>query len=283
MNKPKSNGPDKYLNGDVACAYETRIPEGFSSRNLAFLPFIFGLLVCGIGVFMAHDAAMGKVAFWSNPVVLFGVGLAFYCNLLGLSMFFFRWQWTATQSGLLMIGCLPTVYYAFSGAGLADILIYGIAPRETKILIFVLSFAWNAYWVFVTVRGCKAIWSDESLRQSVWVKYKNATIYRRSGAKAAMDKLGIKIHPNTLTMVLTILFLIPLFWWRTEISAVFGVPIVHIVGVLGQSVMVMGWIAAALAFMLMIYYPLKIKRATGKPVLFDMKTRANDPIPPQED
>lgn len=281
MKKQNSSSLDKYLDDDVACAYETRIPEGFSSRNLAFLPFIFGIGLCGIGIFMAHDASLGKVAFWSNPMVLFGVGLALYCNVVGLSMLLGRWKWTAMQSGLLMVGCLPALYYAFSGASLVDILLYGSAPFEIKTLVFVFSFGWNSYWVFVSVCGCRAIWADESLRQSVWINYKNAVVYRRSGAKAAMDKVGIKIHPNNLTMVLVFLLIIPIIWWRNELSGLFGVPLVHVIGILGQSVMVIGWIAAALAFMLMIYYPLKIKRATGKPVLFDMMTRATAPIPSQ--
>lgn len=271
---------EKYLDDEVACAYETRIPEGFSSREMAFLPIIFGLMY-GVGIFMAHDAAMGKVAFWSNPVVLFGVALALYCNLIGLWMFFSRWNWTAIQPGLLMIGCLPAVYYSFSGAGLADIVLYGTATLEIKLIAFTLSLAWNGYWVYVTVRGCQAIWADESLRQRVWVSYRDAVVYRRSGAKAAMDQVGIKIHPNNLTVILGILLILPLAWWRIEVSALFGVPIIHVIGVVGQSILVMGWIGTVLPFMLMLYYPLKIQRTTGKPVLFDMMAPATAPIPSQ--
>jgi len=278
MKKNTNSDLKKYLDDEVACAYETRIPDGFSSRHMAFVPFVFGLMY-GVGIFMAHDAAMGKVAFLSNPVVVFGWVLALYCNLIGLLMFFLRWRWTAMQSGLLMIGCFPAVYYSFSGAGLADILLYGTAPLEIKALVFGFSIIWNGYWVYAIIRGCGAIWNDESLRQSVWVSYKDAVVYRRSGAKAAMDQVGIKIYPGNLTVILSILLILPLAWWRKDVSALFGVPVVHVIGVLGQSVMVMGWTGTVLPLMLMIYYPLKIQRATGKPVLFDMIAPPTAPIP----
>lgn len=278
MKKQNNSGLNKYLDDEVACAYETRIPEGHSSRDWAFLPFVFGILLCGIGIFMANDAAMGRVAFWSNPVVLLGIGLALYCTLVGLSMFFGRWRWTAIQMSLLGF-CVLSFYYAFSWASLADILLYGSAPLEIKTLVVSLSFGWNAYWVFVTVRGCRAIWADELLRQRVWVNYKHAVVYRQFGAKAAMEKVGVNIHPNNLIMVLAFLLILPLAWWRKELSVLFGVPFIHIVGILGQSVMVMCLILPIISLMLMIYYPVKIQRATGKPVLLDMMAPATAPIP----
>lgn len=280
MSKQKLPDLNKYLDGEFACAYETRIPEGFSSRHIAFLPVIFGLMY-GMGIFMAHDAAMGKVVFWSNPVVLFGVGLALYCNFVALWMFFLRWRWTAMQSGLLIIACLPAVYYSFSGAGLAEILLYGTAPLEIKALVFGVSLAWNGYWVYAIIRGCRAIWADESLRQHVWVSYRDAVVYRRSGAKAAMEQVGIKIYPGNLTVIFSILLILPLAWWSKDVSSLFGVPVIHLIGLLGQSVMVIGWTGTVLSIMLMIYYPFKIQRITGKPVLFDMMAPATAPIPSQ--
>jgi len=276
----KATDLHKYLNDDLACAYETRIPEGYSSRNLAFLPLIFGLMY-GVGIFMAHDAAMNKVAFWLNPVVLFGIGLALYCFLISLWMFFLKLNWTATHFGVLIVGCLPALYYSFSGAGLADILLYGTAPFGIKLLVLVLSLAWNGYWMYMTFRGCRAIWNDTSLRKMVWVSYKDAVVYRRSAARVAMNQVNIKLHPNHLTVIFGILMITPLFWWRTEFSELFGVPIIHIIGIVGQSIMVIGLTFPIMGFMLMIYYPIKIQRATGKPVLFDMLAPANAPIPSQ--
>lgn len=281
MKKQKNSDLDKYLVDDVACAYETRIPEGHSSRDWAFLPFGIGILLCGMGVFMAHDAAVGKVVFWSNPVVLFGVGLALYCTLVGLSMFFGRWRWTAIQMALMGL-CTLAIYYAFPGASLAGIFLYGSASLEIKTLVFLLSFCWSAYWVFVTVRGCRAIWADKLLRQSVWVNYKHAVVYRQFGAKMAMEKIGVKIHPNNLIMALSFLLILPLAWWRKELSVLFGVPFIHIVGILGQSVMVMCLILPVIGLILMVYYPIKIQRTTGKPVLLDMMAPAKAPIPSQE-
>ena len=282
MKKKSKPALDKYLDDDWACAYENRIPEGWSSRDLAFLPILCGVLLGGMGVFMAHDAAMEKVLFWSNPVVLVGVGLALYAALLGLSMYFLRWRSTAVQSGLVMLAAMPLFYYAFSGASLADILLYGSAPFEIKTLLFIISLAWNGYWAYVTIRGCESIWTDESLRQSVWVIYRNAVVYRRSGAKAAIEQKGVRIHPNNLTMVLAVLLIIPLVWWQKDLSALFGVPFVHVLlALFGQFATVIGWICTILFFMLMIYYPLKIRSATGKTVLFDMAAPAKAPVPSQ--
>lgn len=282
MRKQGNLALDKYLDDDWACAYENRIPEGWSSRDLAFLPILCGILLSSAGIFLAHDAAMDKVPFWSNPVVLVGVGLGLYANLLGLSMYFLRWRSTAVQSGLVILAAMSLFYYAFSGASLADILLYGSAPFEIKTLLFIFSLAWNGYWAYVTIRGCQAIWTDESLRKSVWVSYRDAVVYRRSGAKAAIEKKGIRIHPSNLTMVLAFFLIIPLAWWQKNLSALFGVPFVHVFLVLfGQFAIVICWICTVLFFMVMIYYPLKIKRETGKPVLFDMMAPANAPVPTQ--
>lgn len=281
MRKQKASDLNKYLDDDLACAYETRIPEGFSSRNLSFLPWGMGIVLCGMGVFMAHDAALGKEAFWSNPVVLFGIGLALYCIFIGLAMVFGHWRWTAVQMGLLGF-CVVSFFFTGSGASLVGILLYGTTPFEIKALVFGLSLAWNGYWVYVAIRGCQAIWADESLRQSVWVSYRDTVVYRQFSAKAAIEQIGIKIHPNNLTMKLALLLIVPLVWWRQELSALFGVPFIHVFLVLfGQSVMVMGLILPVICLMLMIYYPLKIQLATGKPVLLDMMAPAAAPVPSQ--
>lgn len=279
MKRKKTSDLNKYLDDDQACAYDTRIPAGHSSRDWSFLPFGFGILLCGLGVFMAHDGAMNQVAFWSNPVVLIGVGLASYCNFIGLVMFFGRWRWTALQMGMMGF-CFIASYYSISGASLADILLYGTAPLEIKLLVFALSLSWNGYWVYVTILGCRAIWADESLRQSVWVSYRDAVVYRQFGAKAAMERVGIKIHPNRLTMIFAFSLIAPLVLWRQELSALFGVPFVHVfLALFGQLLMVMGWIGTVLPIMLMLYYPLKIQRMTGKIVLLDMMAPATAPIP----
>lgn len=282
MRKQGKSALDKYLDDDWACAYENRIPKGWSSRDLAFLPILCGILFGGMGVFMAHDAAMEKVLFWSNPVVLLGVGFALYANLLGLAMYFSRWQSTAIQSGLVTLSGMPSSFYAFSGASLADILLYGSAPFEIKALLFIFSLAWNGYWAYMTIRGCQAIWADESLRRSVWVNYRDAVVYRRSGAKAAIEQKGIQIHPNNLTLILAVLLITPLVWWQKDLSAIFGVPFVHVfLALFGQFAMAIACVFTVLSFMMMIYYPLKIRRATGKIVLFDMAAPTKAPVPDQ--
>ena len=114
------------------------------------------------------------------------------------------------------------------------------------------------------------------------MNYRDAVVYRQFGAKAAMEKVGLKPHPGSLTMVLMFFLMIPVIWWRAELSVFFGVPFVHVfLAFIGQSVTVMGWIFPVLSAMLMIYYPLKIQQVTGKPILLDMMTPATAPIPSQ--
>lgn len=281
MRKQGKSALDKYLDDDWACAYENRIPKGWSSRDLAFLPILCGILFGGMGVFMAHDAAMEKVLFWSNPAVLFGIGLSFYCNLIGLVMFFGNWRWTALQMGVIGV-CGIAFYYSFSVASLTSTLLYGNAPFETTLLVASLSLTWNGYWAYLTIQGCRAIWADKLLRQRVWVSYRDAVVYRQFGAKAGIEQLEIKIHPNSPIMIFAVFLIAPLTYWRHELSALFGVSFVHVLlALFGQLVMVLGLIVTILSFMLMIYYPLKIKRQTGKPVLLDMMAPATAPIPSQ--
>jgi hypothetical protein len=281
MKKKNNVNEAKYLDDDVACAYETRIPQGHSTRDWAFLPFIF-CVMCGVGIFMANDVAVGKVTFWDNAVVWLGLGLALYCIGLGVAMTLWKWQWTAMQMGLFGL-CIIVFYYAFSGASLAGALLYGSAPFETKALVLVASLAWNLYWIATTVKKSNEIWQNESLRNRAWVQYKNAVVHRRSGVKDAMDRVGLKLHPQEWIIVVYSILVIPaLIWWRKDLSALFGVPFVHIFGIVyGQFVAVLALVGFVMAFMLTIYYPIKIQRMAGKPVLFDMMTRTNAPIPNQ--
>lgn len=278
-NKNNSNWL-KYLDDDVACAYETRIPQGNSSRNLAIIPFGFGVVACGMGVFMADHAAVGKVAFWDNLVVWFGLGLALYCISISIAMTLWKWKWTAVQMGLMSI-CAISFYYSFSMPSIVSTVLYGDVQIEIRFLIFLFSLVFNLYWVVITIKKCRVIWGDESLRGMVWIHYKNAVVHRQSGAKAAMDQVGLKIHPPVWAIIGATLLIIPFypFVWSKNPLFFQGIHFVHVVAIIAQVVTILGLIASVMSFMLVFYYPAKIQRMTGKPVLIDMMAPAKAPIP----
>lgn len=259
--------------------YKQRIPEGSSSRELAFLPAGLVLLCDGLGIFLAHDSTMDRVPFWSNIAVWLGIAHAAYCFVVAGWMFLGRWIWTAPQMGLTMQSILSMAYF-MNIASLMGTCLYGSAPLSARMGLLVASIAWYGWWGAHALKECQAIWADESLRKRVWVRYELATVYRRSAAKEAMDKAGLRFHPTNTVIVLFLLLLIPLCWWRQELSTYFGVPFIHVLAVFfSPSVSVLGANAALVTFMLMMVYPAKLVAETGKPVLLDMITPANAPLP----
>lgn len=273
------SSPPEPTEQDAPWAFERRVALGWGPRDMAFMPALLAFLASGIGIFMAHDSAMERVPFWSNPAVWFGVIHLGFCFAAAAWMRWGRLTWTAPQMGLAT-QCLLSLPYMLHFSSLWGVCFYGTAPMWARTGIFLTSVAWHGWWIAHVVQKSRAIWADDSLRQRVWVRYEPTFVYRRSGAKAAMDRVKLRMHPSTGVVVGIFLLIIPLMWWRAELSAYFGVPFVHIfMALLGGPTGIIGLTAALAAFMLMMYYPAKLLAETGKPVLVDMVTPANAPIP----
>lgn len=259
--------------------YTRRVPEGSSSRQLALLPATLGVLCDGLGIFLADDVAGGRVLFWSNPAVWFGVLHALYCFAIAAWMFFGRWVWTAPQMGLMSL-CMLGVLYTLNLGSLTGVILYGTASPVVKTGLLLASFVWYGFWGWHVLRRCRAIWANETLRRQVWVRYETATVYRQFGAKDAADRLGMQFHPSNKVFIAAFLLLIPMVWWYRELATFFGVNFVHLLLLLAApAVSVLGLTFTVFTTMMMLVYPAKIVAETGKPVLVDMMTPADAPVP----
>lgn len=254
--------------------YTRRVPQGWGPRDIAFAPALLAVVATGGGMFMAHDAAMGRVHFWLNPVVLFGLAHIVFCLAVAAWMFWGRLLWTAPQMGLASMAMLG-LPYLIHFASLLSICLYSPAPSISKGALLLLSLAWHVWWVMDVAKKCRLIWADESLHRQVWIVYEPAFVYRQYGAKDAMERVGLRLYPSNWTLIVAFGLVIPLVWWRAELSAHFGVPFIHVfMAMLGGSVGVLGLTFVTVAAVMMLAYPARGTAATGKPVLVDTMTPA---------
>jgi hypothetical protein len=258
-----------------AWSYSARIPEGADSRTYAFAPLLVGVLVEGIGAFLANDIAR-HVPLWGNAVVWSCLIQAMLCILVWAWMFWGKWVWTTPQMAVFGVSSLAPVLWAFQGAPLLSFLLYSGAPTSEKLLISSTFLGWHFWWARRTAKLCLSIWNDPVWRIKVWAPYNYATVYRQFAAKAAMDAAGIKWYPGALGLTLPLVSCIPLYLYRYEVISYLDVPFVPLMGfVLGAGILVLITTAITAGVVMMLVIPARIVADTGTPVLVDMMTSTN--------
>lgn len=257
--------------------YSSRVPDGASSRDYAFLPLVIALLFGGIGIFLASDI-VSNVPFWSNAAVWCVFAQSAVGVLISVWMFFGRWAWTAPQMALFGIVGLAPVLWAFQGAPLLAFVLYSKAPWELRITVLLFFVAWHGWWIQQTTKRCLSIWSDDSMRDKVWIPYDCATVYRQFAAKSAMEAKGVAWHPGPGGLLLPVVLCIPMYIYRHEIVAYLGVPWIPLaILVLGFTVFTLVTTVLTFGCIAMLVLPARIVAATGNPVLVDMMTPADAP------
>lgn len=259
--------------------YTRRVPEGSSSRQLALLPATLGVLCDGLGIFLADDVAGGRVLFWSNPAVWFGILHALYCFAIAAWMFFGRWVWTAPQMGLMSL-CMLGVLYTLNLGSLTGVILYGTASPVVKTGLLLASFVWYGFWggaCFAAVprdlgqrnaaasglgwvRDCNGVPAvrSQGCRKPTWhaVSPRQQSLHR-CVSSAHSDGVVVSRIGDVL--------------WG-ELRSPSSSLVAPVVSVLGLTFTVF-------ATMMMLVYPAKIVAETGKPVLVDMMTPADAPVP----
>lgn len=275
-----SNVPLSIIDGREAIGpwnYSARIPEGASSKDYAFIPFLVAVICGGMGMFLANDVAR-NVPFWSNAAVWVAIVMSVLSTLLSMWMFAGRWVWTAPQMALFSLAGFAPIFWAFQGASLSAFFLYSHAPFWARTSILFGFLLWHGWWIFQTAKRCMSIWSDIALREKVWIPYHCATVYRQFAAKSAMDTKGVTLHPGPFGILLPVFLCIPLYIYRHEIVGYLDVPWVPMIGlVLGFSVFVLITTAMTASVVAMLVIPARIVASTGNPVLVDMMTPANAP------
>lgn len=275
-----SNVPQSILEGREAIGpwnYSARIPDGASSRDYAFIPFLVAVLCSGIGMFLGSDVAR-DAPFWGNATVWVTLSLSAMSILLGIWMFFGRWVWTAPQMAMFGLAGFVPIFWAFQGASLTAFVIYSNASFSAKTSILLVFLAWHGWWIRAIALRCMFIWTNVALREKVWVPYDCATVYRQFAAKSEMEAAGAAWHPGPIGILLPVFFCIPLYIYRLEITQYLDVPWIPMIGfVLGFSVFVLITTALTFGVVAMLVIPARIVASTGHPVLVDMMTPANAP------
>jgi hypothetical protein len=258
-------------------SYSSRVPEGASSRDYAFLPLVIALLFGGIGIFLASDVGHSE-PFWSNAAVWIGIILSTLSVALSVWMFWGRWAWTAPQMGLFGLAACSLIFWACQGSALTAFVLYSDALILTKVCILVSALAWHGWWIQQTAKRCFSIWTTIELREKVWLSYEYATVYRQFAAKEAMEKVGVAWHPGPMATLLPFALCIPLYIYRQEVVTYLDVPWVPVATfVIGLPIFVICTTAITVSVIAMLMIPARIVAATGNPVLVDMMTAANAP------
>jgi hypothetical protein len=258
-------------------SYPARIPENASSKNYAFAPLAIASLIHGMGVFFAYAVAQ-DISFWSNAVVWAGMIQALACLLIAMWMFWGRWTWTAPQLALFGICGFSSIFWAFQFAPLMSFLLYSKSPLVLKMVIAATFFGWHLWWNRGVAMRCLSIWNHPNWHSKVWIEYEPATVYRRSEAKAAMDAMGVKLHPGLMGLFLPVAACIPLFAYRYEVLLILDVPLMPLLSFLIlSSVFTMLTAAITSSVVMMLILSRRVVNQTNKPVLVDMLSSGQVP------
>lgn len=239
-------------------------PARFASIG-AFLP----LALSAISLPLAYGAAP-RIPFSENPIILFILFVLVISCVMVVIPRVCNWNWEAKYFG-------ASVFHASSIAltGLVPcfcVVVYGkphIAVRLTVLLIYL---ALHVVWCRRFAVFYNKLNSDIKLRRCLYQEEEDAVYYMQRGDKYLLEKQYKFIQlPQDRYFVLFLLFPILLMPVMDTVNATVGLPFVHtflLIGMLPVSLMGVGF--AMRGWLVFYFYPMQIRKATGKRVYVDM-------------
>lgn len=248
---------------------EERVPPIYLSRlGLPVLFIVFGVLVDGIGMFMAADVS-SRVPARENMLVWIGLLHATGCIAVAASLVVAKWSWRAEQHGLLAFVMMGFAYFMLSSY--LGIVIFSPAHPTFRALMLVILLAYHGWWISRVVRWYGRAWHDDSLRNLIYVERSDHIVYLREGERNVRERLGVQFFPSNWTLVSTFLLGLGTYFARDNLTRYFDaswVPIAFAIWGLSLSVFVTTMVTSSV--MTCFVFPSRLRRQTGKHVYVDL-------------
>jgi hypothetical protein len=239
----------------------------------AFLPLVFSLL----GIALAHGAAP-TVALSKNPIIIFlCLIIASSCVMVAVPRAF-SWDWETKYFGV-------SVFHLGSVAllGLVPffcLVLYAQLPVAARICLLLVNVVLHAAWCHRFIRYYQKINGDDHFRRCLYQEDEDAVYYMQRGDKHLFEKhCKFNQIPEDRYFGTSLLLSFSLVPIMGTVKEVVGLPFVHsflIIGALPISLMGAG--LAIRGWLVFYFYPIQIRKITGKRVYVDMGGKPD--IPP---
>jgi hypothetical protein len=225
-----------------------------------------------ISVPLAYGVAPG-VSITENPLVLMMCAVLTLSSILALFSTIFQWDWQAKYYGIFSLSVAGISFMAIVPC--LGVLLYGKAPLWVRICIISFYAISHVNWCRKFAIVYREIFLDESLRSMLFEEDLDAIYYMRKGDNFLLEKhfkFSQLPRDRDFLVFLVLAFLtIPIM---DKASAFIGVPFVHVFLII--AMLPVSWMSIGLAFrayLIFYYYPMRMKKATGKNVYVDLESK----------
>jgi len=225
---------------------------------------------------LAHGAAPA-IPYFENPIIFVISIVLFVSCVMILVPPICDWGWEAKYFGTTVVG-IGSVALLFLVPCLSLVL-WGNPPVIARIFLFSLLIAIHLAWCRRLVTFYRRINSDTESYRLIYQEEHDAVYYMQRGDIFLLEKRNsfnqIPKDRYFALFLLTSFFLVP---FMDAATAQLGIPFVHIfliVGALPVSLMAVG--IATRGWLVFYFYPMQIKKLTGKRVYVDLSGRPDVP------
>lgn len=239
-------------------------PSKFAGISTGML-FLFVL----INVPLAYGVAPG-VSITENPLVLLMCAVLILSSIFALFSTIFQWDWQAKYYGVFSLSVAGISFMAMVPC--MGVLFYGKAPLWVRLSILSFYAISHLIWCRKFAVLYREVFLDESLRSMLFEEDSDAVYYMRKGDNFLLERhFKFSQMPRDRDFVLFIILALLTLPIMDMASSFIGVPFVHVFLII--AMLPVSWMSIGLAFrayLIFYFYPMRIKKATGKNIYVDL-------------
>lgn len=226
------------------------------------------MLAC-IGYALARGAIHGQ-SLMSEPVSIFCMSLIFVSLCTVFIPPLFKWDWQAKYFGVISFQISSVALLAL--VPLFCFVLYGAPPIAIRAAIFLLYVGVNVYWCVRFVIYYRGLMNNPAFAKVMYEAEVDGTYFMQKGEERIFtNQMKFKIYPSNILFLLcgaAAFATVPFISLVTKAS---GLPYTHIfLLILGLPISMFGLGIGTRGWLIYIYNPILIAKATGKPVFVDM-------------
>jgi hypothetical protein len=231
------------------------------------IPLMMGLVTWAL----ANGAALG-VSLYDNYLEIIGVSMMAYAIIALPIPYLFKWNWETKYFG-------AGIFHMASGsilgiAPLLCILQYSSLPILARLILTLLESVVIIWWCYRFLKIYRSIYENKNLFNYIYKEEPKAIYYSQVADRKVIEEiLKFDLYPKSSYFVAPFLAAFSLTPFASSVTQFFGLPFIHVFLSIAATPLNMMFLGASTKMWLVFhFYPMKIKKETGKPVYVDMST-----------
>lgn len=232
----------------------------------------------GSGAWALAVNAAPRLPLRENYLETFSLGVMLLAVVALPIPYLFRWNWEAKYFGA---SCLSLASASIAGIyPFLCILLYGTLPLLVRLAIVIVESTLIILWCRRFVKIYQIAYADNRLFCSIYEEEPTAVYYLQIGDRKVIEELlKFKAYPSAKYFVFSLLAAFSLVPFASSVSQFIGIPFFHIFsGVCALPINLMFLGMATKGWLVYYFYPMKIRRATNKPVYVDVASQPRKSI-----